>query len=583
MVRIRCLVPPGSGSAVNAKSSSKAQVARWINVLLAVWAATTAWGSEFPIGPANADAAPPPAILAQNAPADENKGDGDQPADAQGQPAADLVPEAPAAAGRDNNEGPQTAVVVGLNGPIDELASFSLRRRIELAKERNPDLLIVRIDSPGGLLLESEHLAVLLRDIDWARTVAFISNRALSGAAMTAMGCDDIVMTPHARLGDVGVMAFDPMAEAFRFAPQKLASDVVITMRSLAEAKGRPPALAEAMVDRNIEVFRVRNRDTGEEALMTEKDLAAADPQGERWEKLNLIVESQADRFLDVTGTRAAELGLAEPPVNNFEELLQRYQVTEPPEVIEQSWIDSLVFYLNKPVVTGLLFVIGLVALYMELQMPGIGAGAVISGLCFGLYFWSHWMGGTAGWLEIVLFVAGVVFVLLEIFVIPGFGITGFAGALLIVAALIMAGQRVTIPKTQYDLISLRNTVLSLVVAGAAVVGFAIVTRKRLAGGRSMFQKLILAPPEADPEQPTAPPEQSAEPASQPAREAGPEALVGSIGTTATALRPTGKVRVGGRNIDAVAADSQFIERGRRVRLEAFQTNRYVVREEEPA
>jgi len=564
------VLPPGSGSVVNATSSSQAPMARWLHALLMVWAITTAWGFVFPFGPSEANAAPPLAMLAQDAPADENKGDGDR------------GPDAPAPADG-NKAGPRTAVVVGLNGPIDELASFSLRRRIELAKERNPDLLIVRIDSPGGLLLESEHLAVLLRDIDWARTVAFISNRALSGAAMTAMGCDDIVMTPHARLGDVGVMAFDPMAEAFRFAPQKLFSDVVITMRALAEAKGRPPALAEAMVDRNVEVFRVRNRDTGELALMTEKDLAAADPQGNRWEKINLIVESQEDRFLDVTGTRAVELGLADATVNNFDELLQRYQVADPPEVIEQTWIDSLVYYLNLPWVTGLLFVIGLVALYFELQMPGIGAGAVISGLCFGLYFWSHWMGGTSGWLEVVIFAAGVIFVLLEIFVIPGFGITGFAGALLIVASLIMASQRVTIPKTQIDLISLRNTVLSLVVAGAAVVGFAILTRKRLEGGRSMFQKLILAPTEADPELSSTASEQPAQPASEPAREAGPETLVGAIGTTATALRPTGKVFVAGRNVDAVAADSEFIERGCRVRIEAFQTNRYVVREEEPA
>ena len=557
---------------MNAISSSYASITRWINALVGVWAVTIAWGGEIPIGRADANAAPPAAMLAQNAPADENKGDGVR---------TDAA--APEQAIGNQAQGPRTAVVVGLDGPIDELASFSLRRRIELAKERNPDLLIVRIDSPGGLLLESEHLAVLLRDIDWARTVAFISNRALSGAAMTAMGCDDIVMTPHARLGDVGVMAFDPMAEAFRFAPQKLFSDVVITMRALAESKGRPAALAEAMVDRNVEVFRVRNRDTGEVALMTEKDLAAADPQGERWEKLNLIVESQDDRFLEVTGTRAVELGLAQATVKDFDELLQRYQVTEPPEVIEQTWIDSLVYYLNQPWVTGLLFVIGLVALYIELQMPGIGAGAVISGLCFGLYFWSHWMGGTAGWLEILIFLAGVIFVLLEIFVIPGFGITGFTGALLIVAGLIMAGQRVTIPKTQLDLISLRNTVLSLVVAGAAVVAFAMLTRKRLAGGRSMFQKLILAPPGTDPELAAEPPAQLPQPEAAPVDEPGPETLVGATGTTTTALRPTGKVLVAGRYVDAVAADSQFIERGRRVRLEAFQTNRYVVREEETA
>ncbi len=560
----------------------------WLKRLCAVVAATTVWGIVFPNNPADANAAPAVAKLAQNVPADENNGDGGQPREVADQvpPQANAANNGPLHDDATNDRaagGPRQAVVLDLKGPIDPLVSFSLQRRIEVAKDHNPDVLIVRIDSPGGLLTESELLASILRDVDWARTVAYIPNQALSGAAMVALGCDEIIMAPHARMGDVGVMQLIPGADAFRFVEQKLVSDVVIVMRSLAEAKGHPPALAEAMVDRKVEVFHVRNRDTGEQRLMTEKELAAVDPQGGHWEKLNLVLESQEDRFLNLTGTRAVELGLAKATVGNLDELLQRYQITGQPEIIDQTWVDSLVYYLNLPVVTGLLFIVGLVALYMELQMPGIGAGAVISGLCFALYFWSHWMGGTSGWLEIVLFLAGVGFVLLELFVIPGFGITGFAGALLIVAALIMAGQRVTIPETQYDIISLRNTVLSLVVAVVSVIGFAILTRKRIQGGRSIFRKLILAPTDADPELSPAQTQQTVAPAEQPAADPGPEALVGSVGTTATALRPTGKVRVAGRNVDAMAADGEFIDRGRRVRLEAFQTNRYVVREEEPA
>ncbi len=476
---------------------------------------------------------------------------------------------------------PRKAVIVPLKGAIDSRLAFSFLRRLELAKDRNPDLLIVEIDSPGGLLEESKQIAYQLRDIDWARTVAYIPQKALSGGAIVALGCDDIVMEPFARLGDVGVMFFDAESFAFRFVEEKLISDFVTDMRSLAEAKGRPGALAEAMIYKDAEVFRVQNIDTGEFDYMTEKDLEAADPDGTVWKKLNLVVETQKGRFLDLTGRRALELGIAQATENNLQDALNRYNVQGRPEVLPDSWIDSVIFYLNLPWVTAILFIVGLVSLYAELQMPGIGAGAAISALCFALYFWSHWMGGTVGWLEILLFVLGVAFVLLEIFVIPGFGVTGLAGALLIVASLIMAGQRVVIPETRYDLISLRNTVLSLVVAGFSVAAFAYAVRNRVRGGRGIFSKLILAPPDVEPEPVEQDPALAETQAGKTALRERPGELVGKIGTTATALRPAGKVHVAGRNVEAVAADGEFIDRGCRVRLEEFQANRYVVREEE--
>ncbi len=499
----------------------------------------------------------------------------------QGEPAE--VPPRRADFAFDAGGRPQTAVVVELRGPIDKQLAFSFLRRLEIAKDRKPDVLIIDIDSPGGLLEESKEIAHHLRDIEWARTVAYIPGKALSGAAIIALGCDDIVMGPFARLGDVGVMFFDPDSFAFRYVPEKYVSDFVAQMRALAEAKGRPPALAEAMIYKDSEVFRVENTRTGQIHYMTEMDLKAADPKGQLYKKLNLVVETQVGRFLDMTGKRAVELGMAQATERDLQGVFNRYNVQGQPEVLRDSWIDSVIFYLNLPWVTAILFIVGLIALYAELQMPGIGAGAALSALCFALYFWSHWMGGTSGWLELLLFGLGVGCVLLEIFVIPGFGVTGLGGALLIVASLIMAGQRVVIPETEYDLVSLRNTVLSLVVAGFSVGGFAMLMRKRFSGGRSLFSNLILAPPGADPENsPTDPGLAETRPAANPLL-GRPGDLVGKIGKTATALRPTGKIHVAGRNVDAVAADGEFIDRDRRVRLEEYQANRYVVREEESA
>jgi len=82
--------------------------------------------------------------------------------------------------------------------------------------------------------------------------------------------------------------------------------------------------------------------------------------------------------------------------------------------------VDAAVTILNLPLITGLLFVIGLVALYVEFSAPGIGMGGLIAGLCFAIFFWSRFLGGTAGWLEVILFLAGVAFLAVELFVLPG-------------------------------------------------------------------------------------------------------------------------------------------------------------------
>ena len=101
--------------------------------------------------------------------------------------------------------------------------------------------------------------------------------------------------------------------------------------------------------------------------------------------------------------------------------------------------------------VTGLLFVVGLVALYVEVSTPGLGLGGLVSLLCFALFFWSRFLGGTAEVLEIVLFLTGVAFLAVEIFVLPGFGVAGITGLLLMLAGVLMASQTFLIPETKRE------------------------------------------------------------------------------------------------------------------------------------
>jgi membrane-bound serine protease (ClpP class) len=383
---------------------------------------------------------------------------------------------------------------------------------------------------------------------------------------MVSLGCDQIYMHPSARLGDVGVVAIGPGGEMSN-ADAKAVAEVVTIMRELANVKGRPPALAEAMVDRRVKVFRVRDKKTQREWFLTEHEISELGEDSD-WEVLQPLRETQ-DRFLEVTGERAVELQLAQGTVRDLRELKQALGLTADPEVLEATWVDKTVYILNQPWVTGLLFLIGLVAMYIEFNMPGIGAGAAVSVLCFTLFFWSHWAGGTASWLEILMFVLGVAFVAFEIFVIPGFGFAGILGGILILASIFMASQRVVIPETAYDMRLLRNSALSLVLAIVGFLGVVAVLRKRIGTGQ-LFSNLVLMPPTAaetgglQSKAKIPVPVNDAGLAETPPPDSG---WIGRRGRATTYLRPAGKVRFGNETVQVVAADGEFIDAGHEVEV----------------
>ncbi|NUQ63558.1 MAG: peptidase, partial [Pirellulales bacterium] len=290
-------------------------------------------------------------------------------------------------------------VVIRFDGMITSMREQYLYRKLEEAKRRGADLVVLEIDSPGGQLQESLAIAQKLGALDWAYTVAYVPREALSGAAIAALGANEIVMGPKARMGDAGPIF---LAEdfLFRHAPEKIRSDLARQMRDLAEARGRAPALAEAMVDMDLVVYHVKNKQTGKEAYLSDHEIQASD-RPDDWEKIKPVLESREGHFLEVNGRRAVELGLAEATASSREEVARRYGLDGNLPVLEATFVDTAVYELNRPLVTGLLFVVGLVALYIEFSAPGISIGGLTAGLCFTLFFWSRFMGGTAGWLEV--------------------------------------------------------------------------------------------------------------------------------------------------------------------------------------
>ncbi len=461
--------------------------------------------------------------------------------------------------------------LIDVQGMIDPLLDSFLKRQIDRAVADGAKLIIFEIQSPGGLLWNSRDLAYTIADLEDrdVRTVAFIQGEALSGATIIALGCDEIYMTRHATMGDAGPIETGEGGQ-FERAPEKILSFLRETMETLADRKGRPSALAVAMADKDMVVYEVTNKNTGDQWFMSDDQLHDA---GDEWVKGRMVPETSVDNLLTINGVRAHELKLAERPVADLDELKERLGV--PPDVrpkkVARTWIDDTVFLLNTNVVTGILFFLGIVFIYLELHFMS-GLLGILSALCFGIFFWSKFLGGTAGWLEVILFALGFACLALELFVIPGFGVFGVTGAILIFAALVMASQTFGNLEPNQDFSEATRTMATLSTSIIAVIVMAMAL-SRFLPRIPILNQMILTPPGMDtlqsPDEPRLHPGLATDDGNS---------YVGRTGTALTVLRPAGKARLGGEMLDVVS-DGPFVQQGRPIEVVAVSGNRIVVRE----
>ncbi|MCA9016151.1 MAG: hypothetical protein KDA77_12535, partial [Planctomycetaceae bacterium] len=336
-------------------------------------------------------------------------------------------------------EAPKT-MLIKVDGMIEPILEAFIERQINRAVNSGANMLVFEITSGGGYLISGTNLANMIADLDTrqVRTVAYIPEYAMSSAAIIALGCDEIFLKPDAQIGDAGPIEMKKDGQ-FEHVPEKILSPLRVTLKELAEKKGRPAAVCEAMSDKDLEIFEVTNSKTGQLWYMTAEEIHESNGE---WIKGPVVRESRKANLLTVNGNRAHTLKIAEPPVRDMDELKQRLGIPADTNLIAvgRTWVDTLVYILNSAFVTGLVLALGFMFVYLELYTL-TGLFGIMAGVCFGLFFWSHILGGTAGYLELLLFAMGLICLLLEILVIPGFGVFGVSGGLLIFASIILASQ----------------------------------------------------------------------------------------------------------------------------------------------
>lgn len=456
-------------------------------------------------------------------------------------------------------------VWIQIEGPIEPAMVSYLGRRIDQARREKANLVFFEIDSPGGLIEPADSIADLIAGVQDMKTVAYINERALGVAALIPLACRDILFAENGRLGQVDQLVTG------RGAVEDLSEGQVDALAEkaafLASRKGHPPAIARAMVDPDVELVDALDRDSGGVRILP-REVAEADRA--RFQDV-VARERGAEGPLTVTAADADAFGIGQE-VRGVEELKALYGLQGVPIRVEgPGWVDSLVTTLTDPYVSWILLFVGLFMMVLELKLPGIGLPAIISALAFMLFFWSHYLSGTADQLEIILFLLGLISLAVELFVLPGFGVFGMAGIVLMLVSIVMASHTFTWPTQEYEYREMGVTLIQLTGALLGVTAGAVVLARYLPG-IPIFNKLILEP---EPWGGT----EAVDPAAKPSME-GYESLtflIGESGRTTSPLRPTGKARFGNLLID-VTADNFYIEPDSLVEVVDVQGTRVIVK-----
>ncbi|MHC4713724.1 MAG: NfeD family protein [Planctomycetota bacterium] len=456
-----------------------------------------------------------------------------------------------------------TVVVIPLSGLIDKGLEDSVIRRLGEARPLNPALMVFEIDTFGGLAGPAIEITDLLGGIEEPKAVAFVPRKAISAGAMIAMGAREIVLTPASSIGDCAPVL--PTPEGSKILGEKEQSPVRSMFRKYAQRNGYPVAIVEAMVTPELEVVQVKYKDGTVKYMLASEYEDLPEEEKEKVDRKRVVVRE--GEILTLTAEEAEEYGIARFVVADISELLEKYDLADAKVVtLEVNWSEAMVRWVNQPLVASILLLAGLLGLYMEFKLPGVGLPGGVAVVCFAILFFSKYLTGLAVYWEILIFILGLILLGIEIFVIPGFGITGFAGIVLMLTGLLLAYVPSDITPAPID--------LDFIVRSGAW----FVTTLIVAFGLGAFLAKVL------PHTPVvgrfflgAPQPQSVPHAAAAGQTEGREDLVGKVGRSITMLRPAGRAVIGAQYYD-VTTEGDLIGKDEVIEVVTVRGNNIIVR-----
>jgi membrane-bound serine protease (ClpP class) len=450
-------------------------------------------------------------------------------------------------------------VVIPVEGDVEPAMAAFISRALHEASKYPDALIVLEMDTFGGRVDAAFQIVDTMLNAPRGRTIAFVKTKAISAGALIALSCSELVMKHNTTIGDCA-----PIAVSGEGSPQmlgeKFQSPLRAKFRTLAKRNGFPQVLAESMVSTDMVVYNIQTKDSSFYIDSTGLTDLPASVKNSIVSKKIVVKKGQ---LLTMDDVEAKQLGFSRMSAESIEEMLALRHVDNY-EIIRyrENWSEGLVRFLSK--ISPLLMIIGFAALYIEYKSPGLIFPGIIGAACLGLVFFGQYMVGLASYTELLVIVLGVLLLGVEMFVLPGFGIAGIAGIACIVIGLILSFQDFVIPSPSMpwqmkELTSNIGKVLGSFIA--AFIGAILVIRYVLAPVSK-----VLSGPYLD--------------ATLKDAHADSDEVVnikeGDEGEVVAPLRPSGKARFGARVVDVVA-EGDFMEKGRKVRVEKISGNRIVV------
>jgi membrane-bound serine protease (ClpP class) len=399
------------------------------------------------------------------------------------------------------------------------------QQAFDAADSLGADVFLIHMNTYGGTVLDADSIRTKILQSP-IPVYVFIDNNAASAGALISLACDSIYMRPGGSIGAATVV--NPTGQAM---PDKYQSYMRSTMRATAEAHGK-----DTIITGNDTIYKWRRDPRIAEAMV--------DP--------SVFIEGIIDtgKVLTFTPTEAIENGYCEGIAENIPEVLKKVGIDEY-KIVEYkpTWIERIIGFLVLPVVSGILIMAIIGGIYFEMQSPGIGFPLGVAVLAAVAYFAPLYLEGLAAHWEILVFVIGVILVVVEIFVIPGFGVAGISGIVLMFVSLVLS----LINNVNFDFegVEIGDIGVAVTTVVVGVFGGFILSlylgNKVFTSNTGMFRNMSL---------------KSVQNVSDGfvCIETGMFALKGKTGVSKTVLRPGGKIFIEGEVYDAVA-NSGFIDK----------------------
>lgn len=454
--------------------------------------------------------------------------------------------------------------VIDIRTEIGGGVSTYIKKGIQKAEQAEADAIVFDINTPGGRV---DSAVKIIRSIQDTKipTIAFVNREAISAGAMIASACDQIVMSSGATIGDSA-----PVDAQGKEAPEKIVTYIRSTIRSTAERQNRNPDIAEAMVDKRLVLVRLEN---GDIIKMRPIEFINEQDAGTQMEVL-----CSEDELLTLTTRQALEYGFVDTQAEDLTKLLSQYRIVE----IEQDYSDNVimaltqeevlsqqeergskrvslkkslegaqvedfvvtvadrtVFFITSPYISALLLSLGGLGLLVEIRTPGFGIPGFLGLLFIGLFFGGHMLNQISLWVVMLLFVLGLALIIIEVFVIPGFGIAGIIGLILMLGSVFYT----FFSETGEFSVALLWLSISIILTSAFAILATIFLPKS-----SPFQRFALSTV------------MSADEGYHSAGSDDFQGYIGKTGVAITPLRPAGTARIENKRLDVVTVGNFIAE-----------------------